>query len=154
MKKDDALTIEYVNSNDIVNDACSIIDTAQKVAYSTVNITLVQRNWLLGKRIADEEMVGKGEEGYGSEIIKSLSRKLTEKYGKGYTQANLYHFYNFYKLYPKIFYSVSRKSSRLLSWTHYRILLQVSDKEARDWYEQEAINETYCIQLSRLYSLG
>ena len=146
MKKDDALTIEYVNSNDIVNDACSIIDTAQKVAYSTVNITLVQRNWLLGKRIADEEMVGKGEEGYGSEIIKSLSRKLTEKYGKGYTQANLYHFYNFYKLYPKIFYSVSRKSSRLLSWTHYRILLQVSDKEARDWYEKEAINETWSVR--------
>jgi predicted nuclease of restriction endonuclease-like (RecB) superfamily len=30
-----------------------------------------------------------------------------------------------------------------LSWTHYRILLQESNKEAREWYEKEAFSETW-----------
>ena len=30
-----------------------------------------------------------------------------------------------------------------LSWTHYRIILQESNKEARDWYEQEAAREMW-----------
>ena len=35
------------------------------------------------------------------------------------------------------------KSSIRLSWTHYRIILQESDTEARAWYENEAANEMW-----------
>lgn len=38
------------------------------------------------------------------------------------------------------------KSLSLLSWTHYRVLLQVEDKAARDWYEKEAANETWSVR--------
>ena len=31
----------------------------------------------------------------------------------------------------------------LLTWTHYRIILQENNKEARDWYEQEAAREMW-----------
>ena len=48
--------LSYINTGDVFEDACSIIDTAQKVAYRAVNITLIHRNWLLGKRIAEEEL--------------------------------------------------------------------------------------------------
>ena len=34
----------------------------------------------------------------------------------------------------------------LLSWTHYRTLLQVEDKSAREWYEKEALNEMWGIR--------
>lgn len=30
-----------------------------------------------------------------------------------------------------------------LSWTHYRIILQEKNKEARDWYEHEAAREMW-----------
>lgn len=43
-------------------------------------------------------------------------KELTAEYGKGFTKTNLYHFYSFYKEYPKIFHSASGKS--LLSWMH------------------------------------
>ena len=54
----------------------------------------------------------------------------------------------------EIFHAVSRKSENILqsvtakspirlSWTHYRIILQESNKEARDWYEQEAAREMW-----------
>ena len=54
----------------------------------------------------------------------------------------------------EIFHAVSRKSENILqlvtakspirlSWTHYRIILQESNKEARDRYEQEAAREMW-----------
>jgi len=40
---------------------------------------------------------------------------------------------------------VSRQS--ILSWTHYRILLQVFSKEARDWYEKEALIGSWSVRV-------
>ena len=42
-----------------------------------------------------------------------------------------------------IFHLLMPKSSIRLSWTHYRIILQESDAEARAWYENEAANEMW-----------
>lgn len=123
-----------------------IIESSQKAAYQAVNTTLVQRNWLLGYRIASEEMQGKERAKYGAEIMKRLSKALSKEYGKGYTKTNLYSFYSFYKAYPEIFHSVSGKSMPLLSWTHYRILLQVKDEKAREWYEGEAIAQSWGVR--------
>lgn len=78
--------------------------------------------------------------------MKSLSRQLTEKYGKGYEQSSLYKYVKFYKMYPKILDSASPKSSNLLSWTHYRELIRVEDSEARAWYEAEAYKETWSVK--------
>ena len=78
-----------------------------------------------------------------NKLLKKLAKELTAEYGKGYTKTNLYHFYSFYKTYPEIFHSASGKL--LLSWTHYRTLLQVNDKDARDWYEKEALEQTWSV---------
>ena len=101
---------------------------------------------VLGKRIAEEELNGDSRAEYGAEVIKKLARELNEQYGKGYTKTNLYNFYSFYKLYPEIFHSESGKSNATLSWTHYRVLLQVKDEEARAWYEKEALRETWSVK--------
>lgn len=34
----------------------------------------------------------------------------------------------------------------LLSWSHYRVLLNVSDKTARTWYEKEAYEQTWSVR--------
>ena len=136
----------FVKTDDILNDMCGIIESSQKAAYQAVNIALIQRNWLIGYRIAEEELRGKKRSEYGAEVIKKLSKNLTEKYGKGFTKTNLYSFYSFYKCFPEIFHSASGKSKTYLSWTHYRTLLQVNDKVARDWYEKEAIEQTWSVR--------
>lgn len=123
-----------------------IIESSQKAAYQAVNTTLVRRNWLLGYRIASEEMQGEDRARYGAEIIKKLAKELSAEYGKGYTKTNLYSFYSFYKTYPEIFHSPSGRSDKLLSWTHYRVLLQVKDPKARAWYEKEAIEQTWGVR--------
>lgn len=136
----------YVKTDDILTDMRGIIDSARDTAYQAVNIALVQRNWLLGYRIAEEELNGEKRAEYGTEIIKKLSKELTDEYGKGFTKTNLYNFYSFYKAYPDIFHSASGKSAPLLSWTHYRVLLQVEDQQARDWYAKEAAEQTWSVR--------
>ncbi len=59
--------------------------------------------------------------------------------------SNLYSFYAFYKHFPKIFHSVSGKS-QILSWTHYRTLLQVEDETAREWCATEAAAQTWSVR--------
>lgn len=136
----------FTKTDDIINDMRKIIEGSQKTAHQAVNTILVQRNWLIGYRIASEELNGEDRADYGAEVIKKLSFELTKEFGKGYTKSNLYSFYSFYKTYPEIFQTVSGKSAILLSWSHYNVLLQVKDKIARDWYEKEAYEQTWSVR--------
>ena len=60
--------------------------------------------------------------------------------------SSLYKFVRFYKAFPDILDSPSPKSAQLLSWTHYRILLQVEDEKARAWYAREATTQTWSVR--------
>lgn len=146
MKQELNLLDGYAPTNDLLKDAKQIIEVSQKAAYRAVNLALVQRNWLLGYRIAQEELKGENRSEYGKGIIKKLADELTAIYGKGFDFGSLYKYCRFYKLYPEILDSVSPKSDALLSWTHYRALLQVEDKTARDWYTKEAAEQTWSVR--------
>jgi len=74
------------------------------------NISLVLRNWLLGKRISEEELKGEDRAEYGLEVVKRLSDSLTEKYGKGFSKRTIYKFLQFYKAFPEIVPTVSAQS--------------------------------------------
>lgn len=139
------LMISYEKTDNLLNDMQNIIDTSQQAARQAVNVALIQRNWLLGYRIAEEILGGEERADYGTGVVKKLSKELTDIYGKGFTKTNLYSFYSFYKCFPQIFHSVSGKSN-LLSWTHYRTLLQVEDSAAREWYAREASEQTWSVR--------
>ena len=137
----------------LFQDACQIIEQAQAAAYRAVDVTLIKRNWLLGMRINMDILKAQRAE-YGDQIIKTLAKSLTMRYGEGFTKTNLYNYIGFYQKWPEFFHAVSGKSENImqlliatspirLSWTHYRIILQESNKEARDWYEQEAAREMW-----------
>ena len=138
--------IKYSKTDNVLNDICSIINSARDYAYQSINIALVERNWLIGYRIAEEELKGEGRADYGTKIIKKLSKELKEEYGKGFDSRNLYYFLNFYKTFPNILNTLCSKFNRLLSWSRYRTLLQVFDKEAREWYEKEALSQTWSVR--------
>lgn len=146
MKQELNLLDGYTPTSDLLNDAKKIIEVSQKAAYRAVNLALLQRNWLLGYRIAQEELKGEERSEYGKGIIKKLADELTASYGRGFDFGSLYKYCRFYKLYPEILDSVSPKSGTLLSWTHYRVLLQIEDKTARDWYTKEAADQTWSVR--------
>ena len=128
-------TIVYHETGDLFADTCEIVESAQSIAYAAVDTILVQRNWLLGKRIAIECLDENGKADYGKKTMKKLSAELKEKYGKGFDQE-----------FPQILDSLSPKSGRPLSWTHYRILLQETSPEARAWYTKEAQEQAWSVR--------
>ncbi len=136
----------FTPTEDIISDVKTIIDTAQQTAHRSVNSLLIQRNWLIGYRIAIEELERKKRAGYGLEIISTLSKELTKHYGKGFDRSNLYSYLKFYRVFPEIVDTLCRQSESLLSWSHYRILLQVMDKTARNWYAEEAVREMWSVR--------
>lgn len=139
--------MNYKKTDDIYADMQELIEKAQKAAYSAVNTMLVQRNWLIGCRIAEEELGNSNRiENYGLNIMKKLSKHLSDSYGKGFTKTNLYSFYSFYKMFPNIFHTACGKSLPLLSWSHYRTLIQVHDAVAREWYTKEATEQNWSVK--------
>lgn len=141
-------TALYKDSGSLLKDAQGIIEQARQEAYRSVNIAMLQRNWLLGKRISEEILRGENRAEYGREVIKKLSKELTVIYGKGFTKSYLYNFMRFYKTFPDIFQSPIGKSE-LLTWTHYYLLLDVDDESVRNWYAHEAYAETWSVRTLR-----
>ena len=139
------LPIEYRNSGALLEDAKAIIESARAAAYCSVNVALVQRNWLLGRRIAEEELKGANRAEYGKRIVMVLAEQLTALYGKGFDFGSVYKYLQFYRRFP-ILDSLSPKSGGLLSWTHYRKLLQVENPDALRWYIDEAAAETWNVR--------
>ena len=127
--------------------ASSVIERARDFAYRQVNEALVKRNWELGKLIAEEELNGQDRAIYGASIIKGLSKRLTATYGKGFTKSYLYSFLTFYKNNEgEIFQTVFGKSRPLMSWSHYFVLTQEFNADARAWYEQEAMRQNWSVR--------
>ncbi len=130
----------------LYNRASTIIEDARVRAYRQVNENLVRRNWELGQIIAEEELNGQDRAQYGASVIKELSTRLTATYGKGFSKSYLYSFVQFYKTHPSIFQSAIGNSVKLLSWTHYYVLTQELNDDARQWYEAEAASQNWNVR--------
>ncbi len=123
-----------------------IVEQSRSFACKAVNVALVRRNWLLGKRIAEEELSGADHADYGKKVISDLAKRLTASFGKGFTRSNLYRYVQFYRAYPEIVATLSRQSTGLLSWSHYLVLLRVTNDDARMWYEKEAVSQGWSVR--------
>lgn len=67
-------------------------------------------------------------------------------YGKGFSRTNLYQFKQLYEMFPEIVQTASGQFASLLTWSHYAPMLRVFDKDARDWYANEAASQNWSVQ--------
>lgn len=121
----------------------TLISAQTKVA-TVVNSAMVQAYWEIGEQI----YLASGENDraeYGKGLIKYLSDELTKEFGKGFTAANLRNMRQFYMTFPKRYTLCSE-----LSWSHYRLLMRVDNKERRDYYHEECVKANWSVrQLER-----
>ena len=96
---------------------------------------MVEAYWEIGRVIVEEEQAGKGRADYGKRILDGLSARLTAEFGKGFDPSNLRNMRAFF-----LTYQIRDALRHELSWTHYRLLLRVDDRDARTFYEAEAVN--------------
>ena len=81
----------------VIDDIRNIITRARNRAYQSINETLIRSNWEIGKRIVEEEQLGKQRADYGIQLIKSISQQLTTEFGSGYGVRNLAYFKQLYQ---------------------------------------------------------
>lgn len=139
-----------------------ISEARQKVA-SVVNTAQVYTYFEIGRYIVEDEQGGKTRAEYGKGILKRVSERLTERFGKGWSEENLRLMRKFYTLYSNAqspHYEIqttgleiststencnqrSAKQVFTLPWTHYLILTHVDDPNARSFYEIEAHKQNW-----------
>ncbi len=131
---------EIVNTS-IIKDIKQIIEESKRIVVKNVNTIMLQTYWSIGKRIVEEEQKGNEKAEYGSKLLITLSKELTREYGKGFSKSNLFSMRRFY-LENQKFQTLSGK----LSWSHYLLLLGVSDLNARSFYQHECENSNWSVR--------
>lgn len=140
-------------SVDFYDSVRGILREARQRAYAQVNRVMVETYWKIGQRIVEEEQQGSVKAGYGEALLQGLSRALTDEFGKGFSYANLRNFRQFYLTWPDFEKCYALRSE--LSWTHYRLIMRVSDPKAREFYIQEAADQSWSSrQLDRNIQTG
>lgn len=145
---------ELSNNQDIKRlyaDIYSVLTTARSKVYTAVNFSMVQSYWQMGKLITDEELGGKQRADYGKYLMKELSQRLTQDFGKGFDERELRKICQFYRCFP-----IRDTLRPELSWSHYRRLISVENADARIWYMNEAAASMWSTrqldrQISTLY---
>jgi hypothetical protein len=98
----------------------TVLVTARQKVYSAVNTAMVEAYWEIGRQIMEAQENKRAE--YGAGLLKYLSSRLTEEFGKGFTQTNLKYMRQFYEAFP-----ISHTLCDQLSWSHYRLLMKIDD---------------------------
>ena len=107
-------------------------------AYASVNSSMVQAYWNIGRLIVEHEQKGNYRADYGKKTLQNLSARLKKEFGQGFDIRNLRNMRLFYISFQK------RNAVRSeLSWTHYRILLRIENANARNWYMEECIRSAW-----------
>ena len=122
----------------------SVGDTLNKgrsAAAMAVNTAMVHTYWEIGRQIVEFEQKGNEKADYGAEVLKRLSRDLTERYGKGFSHSNIVYMRKFYLAFP-----ISQTLSDFLTWSHYVELLKIDDPMERAFYEKESENEHWGVR--------
>ena len=127
--------IETVGAN-VYQEICKVIEESRQHAYRAVNSSILLCYWSIGRIIVEHEQKGKTKAEYGGKVLHNLGEKLKQEYGVGFDRTNLNRMRIFYLTYP-----IRDALRHELTWTHYRLLLKIQNKDARQWYEQECINE-------------
>lgn len=131
-------------SNNYINEIKKILKNARQKAYTAVNSAMVEAYWEIGRRIVEEEQRGKERAEYGKEIVKNLSKELTEEFGKGYSYRTLREIRQFYLMFSD--FEKWRTVSAKLTWSHFQKVLRVSNEKARIFYLTEAAENMWSVR--------
>ncbi len=125
------MKIGFNKYTSLIKRLADIIHSAKATAVRQINKTQVLAYYEIGREIVEFEQRGKARAEYGEELIVELSKDMTLRFGKGFSERNLRNMRALYLSFPH------------LSWSHYCELLSVEHPLARSFYEKEAVNNNW-----------
>ena len=161
--------------NPLYSKVAALLEQAREQVASIVNLTMVHTYFEIGKMIVEEEQQGELRAAYGKKVLKELSFRLKERFGKGFSEQNLRNMRQFFLVYQDRADSIRQKpSSELqsfnpqlvkkqqkpsgksstfqLGWSHYLVLMRIENPQERRFYEIESAQTNWSEpQLKRQY---
>jgi predicted nuclease of restriction endonuclease-like (RecB) superfamily len=156
--------VELQGYDTLLVDIAHVIEEARHGVARSVNVAMTTSYWLIGRCIVEQEQQGVARAAYGEQLLKRLSRDLSKRFGRGFSERNLEQMRGFYLGWPisqtapaesstgprapQISQTASAKSVDVsrpvqprfpLPWSHYVRLLGVESAHARTFYETEAL---------------
>ncbi len=120
---------------EILQDIKSLLEKAKYRAYKAVDNLRVQTYWQIGERIVRGELQHRERADYGERVIENLSIDLDIQ------RRDLYRIVQLYRVYPIVTSLMSQ-----LSWTHYTVLITITDNEKRRFYEEHTIQNAWSVR--------
>ncbi len=94
--------------------------------------------WQIGRRIVEDEQGGQARAEYGKSLIKNLAKELEPEFGSGFGKRQLDYSKKFYLEFPIVHTLYAQ-----LNWSQYKWLLDIADKDKREYYILETINNSW-----------
>jgi predicted nuclease of restriction endonuclease-like (RecB) superfamily len=137
------------NQEQLYTQAIKIIDRGRNNVISSIYKETTKSYYLLGRLIVEDEQEGRDKAEYGKNIIKNLSKRLTAKYGKGFSTSTLWDCQKFYKklqsLTGELIATQNDELNFQLSFTHYTYLIRLDNEEMK-FYERYAIEQNLSVR--------
>lgn len=132
-----------VNKDGFYSRIFDLLKSARKTVAQSVNKTIVDTYFEIGRLIVEEEQNGKSKAEYGQNLIRELSQKLTIEFGKGFSTTNIKQMRTFYLTYSK---GQTVSDDFKLSWSHYLMLMRIDNVEERMFYEIETADNSWSVR--------
>lgn len=128
------------NVNPIFEEIKELINSSRNRVYTAVNTEMLNLYWNIGKIIMEIQQ-GDERASYGDAVLEKLSEKLTNEFGRGFSERNLERMRKFYICFP-----ISTTLSSKLSWSHYLELIKIDEEPKRNFYLKETINSKWSVR--------
>jgi len=147
----------------LLSEVSGLLEHARQAAGRSVNAVMSATYWQIGQRIVEQEQKGSDRASYGEELVASLARDLTARFGRGFSRTNVFQMRQFFLAYREKIQTLSGFSGTEsivqtpsglspnhpvfpLSWSHYVRLLTVPEEHARKYYENESLRGGWSVR--------
>lgn len=124
-----------IQKENLFSEVSALIEQTRSVVAVQANYALTLLFWKIGRRVNEEILQNKRAE-YGGEIVVTLSRQLSEKYGRNFEEKNFRRMLQFAEQFQDD--QIVATLSRQLSWSHFLALLPLKSQESRLFYARQA----------------
>lgn len=164
------VSISETNIDKLYLNTVDLIQYARSLAVKQVNFIQLMTYYSIGRWIVEEQQEGSTRAKYGQQVIKNLSEKLLNEFGRGFSGDTLKNARKFYLIYKErisdtvfslfaieksetVFSLLNEDVPFQVSWSHYLQLMRIENANERNFYEIEAAKSNWSVRtLQRQYN--
>lgn len=138
--------LQNQNHQQLIIDLKELVDRTRSQVATQVNSAMVVLYWKIGQRI-NEDVLGNKRAEYGKEVILQIAQQLTSEFGSSFSEKNIRKMMQFASVFDN--FEIVASAMRQLSWTHFLLLIPISQDTKRNFYLEVCKIENWSVRTLR-----